>query len=324
MPYGTARAVFKRCFPVFGGVQCRPVAPTPSCPVALVSSVSTSPAILVLPSPFFADSDTIHLLEAADCDQQGVLRQVVSGAYDKPYVIDDGQTRSLHFSLSLIQSTMSLKDPFALELDYTQAMMSFLLFLGRPRQILMLGLGGGSLAKFCHRHVGSARITVVEIDPRVIAFRDVFELPPDDARLRVCEGDGADWVGLSAGWEERPDVIMMDAFDRHGLSGSVSSIAFYQSVLDALTGKGVMVANLAGERDDREDHLAMIAEVFDDRVLRYSLPDGNDIVLAFRAPGFAPRWREIANQAKALRSRMGLDFPRYAERLERSRRLRYT
>jgi spermidine synthase len=67
----------------------------------------------------------------------------------------------------------------------------------------------------------------------------------------------------------------------------------------------------------------MIAGVFDDRVLSISLADGNDIVLAIRAPGFAPRWREIGNQAKALRQRTGLDFPKFAERLERSRRLRY-
>lgn len=284
---------------------------------------SSAASVLVLPSPFFADSDTIRLLEPADCDTQWVLRQVVSGAYDKPFVIDDGTTRTLHFSLSLIQSTMSLKDPYALDLSYTQAMMSFLLFLSRPRQILMLGLGGGSLAKFCYRHVGSARITAVEIDPHVIAFRDQFEVPADDARLQIIEGDGADYVLRSAAWEERPDVIMMDAFDRHGLSGSVSSTYFYQTVHNALAGRGLMVANLAGDKDDREAHLAMIAEVFDDRVLTMAIPDGNDIVLAFRAPGFAPRWREIANQAKALRARCGLDFPKFAERLERSRRLRY-
>lgn len=282
-----------------------------------------TPQILVLPSPFFSDGDTIRLLEPLDCDTGAVLGQVVSGAYDKPFVIDDGTTRSLHFSLSLIQSTMSLKDPFALELDYTQAMMSFLLFLPKPRHILMLGLGGGSLAKFCYRHVGSARVTVVEIDRRVIAFRDQFELPPDDERLQVREGDGADAVIESAGWGERPDVIVMDAFDRHGISGSVNSSYFYQTVHDALAGRGVMVANLAGERLDRAAHMAMIAEVFDDRVLTMSLPDGNDIVLAIRAPGFAPRWREIGNQAKALRQRIGLDFPKFAERLERSRRLRY-
>ncbi len=283
----------------------------------------SSSRLTVLPSPFSPATDTIHLLEAADCDSQWLLRQVLSGDYDKPFVIDDGTTRTLHFSLSLIQSTMNLKDPFALELDYTQAMMSFLLFLQRPQQILMLGLGGGSLAKFCWRHVGSAKIVVVEIDPHVIAFRDAFELPPDDARLQVIEGDGADWVLRSRAWPERPDVIVMDAFDRFGLSGSVSSTAFYRSVHDALAGRGIMVANLAGEKDSRAEHLAMIAEVFDDRLLSLTLPDGNDIVLAFRNPSSAPRWRELGNTAKALRARTGLDFPKFVQRLERSRRLRY-
>ena len=286
-------------------------------------SRSEAASVLVLPSPFFSDSDTIRLLEPADCDSQGVLRRVVSGEYDRPFVIDDGSTRSLHFSLSLIQSTMNLKEPFALELDYTQAMMSFLLFLARPQRIFMLGLGGGSLAKFCWRHVGSARITVVEIDPDVIAFRDEFELPPDDARLTIIEGDGADHVQALGAAGDKPDVIMMDAFDRHGLSGSVSSVGFYWSVHNALSGRGIMVANLAGDKADRGEHMAMIGEAFDERVLSLSLPDGNDIVLAFRAPGFDPRWREIANQAKALRARTGLDFPKFAQRLERNSRLRY-
>lgn len=285
----------------------------------------TSPAshILVLPSPFLSSTDTIRLLEPADADVQCLLRQVRSGEYDKPFILDDGTTRSLHFSLSLIQSTMNLKDPFALALDYTQAMMSFMLFSQHPREILMLGLGGGSLAKFCYRHVGSAKISVVEIDPRVIAFRGEFDVPPDDARLTVIEGDGAEWVERSREREARPDIVLMDAFDRHGLSDSVNSLGFYQRVLDTLSGRGVMVANLAGDKDTRENHLSMIGEVFDDRVLTIRLPDGNDIVLAFRQPSFAPRWREIGNLAKALRARTGVDFPRFAQRLERSRRLRY-
>ena len=46
-------------------------------------------------------------------------------------------------------------------------------------------------------------------------------------------------------------------------------------------------------------------------------------VLAFRNPSFNPRWREIGNTAKALRTRTGLDYPKYVQRLEGSRRLRY-
>jgi hypothetical protein len=35
------------------------------------------PNVLVLPSPFFSDGDTIRLLEPADCDTRAVLGQVV-------------------------------------------------------------------------------------------------------------------------------------------------------------------------------------------------------------------------------------------------------
>lgn len=283
--------------------------------------VSVSSSVLTLPSPF-CPSDRIGLLESPECDRSAVLRRVETGDYDKPFVLDDGTTRSLHFSLALIQSTMSLKDPFALELDYTRAMMSFLLFLPRPRHLLMLGLGGGSLVKYCHRHLGSARLTVVEIDPHVIAFRDEFEVPPDDGRLQVIQGDGAAWV---ADCSERPDVILLDAFDRDGLSGSVSNETFYGEVCAALAGRGWLVANLAGDKAERVAHRDMIAAAFGERVWSLTVPDGgNDIVLAARAEGFAPRWRELANQARALRARLGLDFPDFVRRLERSQRLRWT
>jgi spermidine synthase len=69
-------------------------------------------------------------------------------------------------------------------------MMAFLLFNPRPRRILILGLGGGSLAKFCYRHLPSATITAVEIDPHVMALREEFRVPADDERFRVLQGDG--------------------------------------------------------------------------------------------------------------------------------------
>ena len=61
--------------------------------------------------------------------------------------------RSLHVGGEAIQSTMKLGDPYALALDYTRCMMAFLLFHPQPREALMIGLGGGSLAKFFHKRL---------------------------------------------------------------------------------------------------------------------------------------------------------------------------
>jgi spermidine synthase len=89
-----------------------------------------------------------------------------------PRVRTRGDRRTLEFQGGDIQSEMLLSNPDALVLDYARAMMCFALFAPRPRHILMVGLGGGSLAKFCYRHFPDARITVLEISAEVIALRD--------------------------------------------------------------------------------------------------------------------------------------------------------
>ena len=115
--------------------------------------------MLELKNPFTGESGIIRLLEPDDADEQQLLERILSGTYDKPFVIEEGDSRALYFSRALTQSGMRLSDPTALEFAYTQKMMSFLLFVHSPRHILMLGLGGGSLAKYCHHYqIGRAHV----------------------------------------------------------------------------------------------------------------------------------------------------------------------
>jgi spermidine synthase len=108
-----------------------------------------------------------------------------------PLVCTRGDLRTLEFMPGNVQSEMRLSRPSELMLAYTRAMMCFALFVPRPRHILMVGLGGGSLAKFCYRHFPQSRITVLELRADVIALRDQFGVPPDDARFTVVHGDAA-------------------------------------------------------------------------------------------------------------------------------------
>lgn len=64
-------------------------------------------------------------------------------------VVDNGDSRSLHFGTYPRQSSMRLSDPAHLALSYTQSMMGCLLLNPIPRRVLVIGLGGGSLVKFC-------------------------------------------------------------------------------------------------------------------------------------------------------------------------------
>src|SRR3569623_3741806 len=66
-------------------------------------------------------------------------------------VVDDGVIRTLHFGNDVRQSSMALHAPVHLMLLYAQAMMSCLLFQPGPRRVLLIGLGGGSLARVLRR-----------------------------------------------------------------------------------------------------------------------------------------------------------------------------
>ncbi|HEX4944320.1 MAG TPA: fused MFS/spermidine synthase [Usitatibacteraceae bacterium] len=277
--------------------------------------------MLELPNPFAGEGGALRLLEPPDCDREAIVDRVLSGTYAKPFVIEDEGLRSLYFTRAFIQSEMRLADPYALEFAYTRKMMGFLLFLHEPRAVLMLGLGGGSLAKYCHRHLPAARITAVELDPQVIAFRDQFLVPQDDARFRVIEDDAAGYV---AQCEEHFDVVMIDAFDRDGVAPSLCTREFYEDVRDLLPRKGLVVANLVGEKAERLAHLEMMRTVFGGNVILLPVADdGNYVAFAFRDPAFEPRWRWIDDQARSMRARYGLDFPKFAGKLERSRKLGY-
>jgi spermidine synthase len=151
---------------------------------------------------------------------------------------------ALMFDMFSLQSEMRLDAPDELVLGYTQSMMGCLLFQPEPRRIGMIGLGGGSLAKFCYRHLPGASIAVAEIDPGVIALRDQFLIPEDDERLAVHCIDGADFVQQQ---RDHYDVLMVDGYDRRGQPPQLCSQRFYADCQRALAAGGVLVVNLASD-----------------------------------------------------------------------------
>ncbi len=237
---------------------------------------------------------------------------------DKPFVLDNGQIRYLYFSFDFIQSAMRISDPDALDLRYTQKMMAFLLFTPNPTHVAVLGLGGGSIVKFCYRRLPQARVTAVEINPHVVALRDDFCIPRDDARLQVLCGDGAAFVAGHAGGF---DALLVDAYDREGLAAGLSGRAFFEAALRSLAPGGVLVVNLAGRREGLAPSVSSIIDVFESRVIAVQVrKDEHHILFAFRDASNFPDWDAVGARAPGLRREYGLDFPTFARKLEQSAR----
>jgi len=200
--------------------------------------------------------------------------------FHAPFVMEDGAVRSLHFTIGEIQSSMRLDRPDELQVDYTRTMMGFLLLAPRPRHIAMIGLGGGSLVKFCHRYLPTARITVVENNPGVIALRGQFGVPADDERLMVLADDGAQFVARTA---DGLDVLLVDGFDQCGQPPQLCSPAFYDNCFRALAPGGVLVANLHADDSGAVEWMQRIAASFGGNAMQaLSAEQSNCIVFAGR------------------------------------------
>lgn len=166
---------------------------------------------------------------------------------------------SLQFARRQTQSRMRADDPDYLLIDYTRTMLAVLLLQPAARRVGMVGFGGGSQAKFLHRHAPWLQVEAVENNAGVLALREDFGVPPDDDRLRVVLGDGAAFVA------DRPaafDLLLVDGYDLTGIPAVLSTAAFYRDCHAALADGGAMSVNLYGV--DHAAHVAHLRAAFGD------------------------------------------------------------
>jgi spermidine synthase len=281
----------------------------------MTTDPESQPGWLELPAGILSEEGVIRVLEPTDSDAGRLHNDIMTGCYTKPFILDDGRVRRLYFTLRYLQSAMRLTDPDALDLAYTRKMMAFLLFHANPKRILLIGLGGGSLAKFCHRHLPRARVTAVEIDPTVIAMSEQFGVAADE-RLAIVQADAAEYLPTV---QADTDVLLLDGFDRDGIAPSLSAPAFFAAARRRLRPHGLLVANLAGAEDNWRPHLAMLRNAFQERVILVRVAgDDNHIAFAFADANFPPHWPLLEKTAQGLQRRHGLDYPEFLRKLKRA------
>lgn len=240
-------------------------------------------------------------------------------------ISEEGGVRYLHFGSDWVQGAMRIRKPNALELAYTREMMAGLLLrdgLGDdpgewPEDVLIIGLGAASLAKFVYHNCPQARIKVVEIAPQVVAAaRQFFKLPAEDARFSIHVGCGAQYV---LEHDRHFDYVLVDGFDRNARAGALDTLPFYQAVRSRLSDRGLMAVNLFGRSRGYKASLERIITAFDDRALAFPSVDSGNVV-AFAAAGepIERSLAELRERAALLKSGTGLDLLPTVTRLEQA------
>ncbi len=206
-----------------------------------------------------------------------------------PFVRRGAWYTTLQFSRSVTQSRMYTWWPDRLQVGYTRTMLAALLVQPRPQRIGILGLGGGSQAKFCHRHLPQARIEACESNAAVIALRDAFRVPPDGERFRIVQADAAQFIRRQRGVYH---LLLLDAYDAHGIPSTLSTQPFYDACRDALADDGILAVNLYAT--DGRRHIARLRRSFEGRVQVLEEPDqANRVAFAWRERARAHRLGDV-------------------------------
>jgi len=244
-----------------------------------------------------------------------LMRGFTHGAADEAVEVSESDgVRALHLGSSTIQSAMRIRDPFALELAYTRGMMCFLLFNDEVQEMLTIGLGGGSIAKYVHAYCPGIVSRVIEINPNIIQVaRNQFCVPENDSRLQVIEGDGLQYLSEHT---DSCDVLMIDAFDSNGIPPNFCSQDFFDQCASSLRSDGILAINLWGSDKKFDVYLQRIEHSFAGKAL--ILPTGrpgNVAVFGFKREPADLRISSLRMRAKALEKTHRIEFVQFVEKM---------
>jgi spermidine synthase len=223
---------------------------------------------------------------------------------------EEGPIRHLHLGSEWIQGSMLVDAPTVLVHEYIQRMMAWLLFVDPAtvpqRQALQLGLGAGSLTKFCHKEL-RMKTTAIELNPQVLhACRGWFKLPADNARMQVVLGDASVQIREDR-WLGVVDALQVDLYDDEAAAPVLDSAEFYADCRKTLTDEGCMTVNLFGRTSSFQKSVDKIAAAFGmDAVWALkSTREGNTVVLAQRTPS-RPKRVVLSERAAVIQDQWGL------------------
>ena len=182
------------------------------------------------------------------------------------------------------QSCIFLQRPEILALTYTRMAMAGLLLKPQPKDILVIGLGGGVLPRALASLYPDAEITSVEIDPAVVAVAERYFYFQESEKNRVVAQDARVFVKRAELKKQQYDYIILDAFNGDYIPGHLMTLEFFQEVKKIMAPDGVLVANTFSRSELVDHEAATYHKAFGQFYTVSQRDSGNRIILAANYP----------------------------------------
>ncbi|MBC8211719.1 MAG: fused MFS/spermidine synthase [Gammaproteobacteria bacterium] len=162
----------------------------------------------------------------------------------KAQIRQQGDTLQLVFEheADAIQSAINLKQPHRLVMENLQYLMGILLFMPAPQNILLLGVGGGSLIQFFRHYLPQSHITAVDYDQGLLDLaHQQMLLPQASEHLSYAVLDARQFI-IDA--TRQYDLIVVDIFDGSQSPRWLLTDDFTRQLQGRLSKQGALAYNL--------------------------------------------------------------------------------
>lgn len=216
------------------------------------------------------------------------------------------------------QSCMLPGEPSITLFDYPKIAISSIFLQDNPRKILMIGLGGASIAKGFNKLLPNVEFDIVEINPLIPKLaKEFFAFDPPPG-TKIHTEDGVKFVNSSP--SESYDLIIVDAFTKDYIPPAMLHRAFSQDLKRVLKEDGVLCVNtLTGSPYERRE-----TQIFKDMFGKiYGISNSSNRVI-FAKKGRFPDIEQIEHTSLFWRFRMaplGIDQRAMIELFKQMQRL---
>ncbi len=224
-------------------------------------------------------------------------------------VMEDSCCRYLKFDFDMrhYQSAMYLNKPHKSWLTYAGYIPLLFAFNPAASDILVMGLGGGSLPKLLHKINPGLKIDAVELDPEVLKVAEKFFYFKDGVHADVYINDARIYAKKT---DKKYDVIILDAYKSEFAPYHLLTKEYFEELSSILKEGGLLLFNMY-DPHNREIHkpvLKTLRAVFNDTALFDILPDA-DIIVAGNSK-HKTTLESLNNRAKIVRKKYGFDLKR--------------
>lgn len=218
---------------------------------------------------------------------------------------------------SVEQSRLNIEssEQIASPLDYH--FLCCLLFTGTPRNILLAGLGGGTLAHYFHNKHPEINGHAIEINPLIAKLaKKYFNFPQKNWDITI--GD-IQFTTIHNNKHSHYDLIFFDIGDKKLTPKWLVSSNMLLQLKHQLSEDGCLAINLlVTNAASFSQKLTIIRKIFDRQTLCLSIPDhDNIIVFAFNKKSIYHSTDELQARIKKLSTHWKIDYLALLRRIQK-------